>query len=337
MTYPRRLLKMLLLTALVVLELGWAGRPQRQAVGAQAGPQVRVNPAESVIPVGGLTSVTLEVLGGVEVNAFDLKMTYDPAVLTLEAVTPGTYLSNLAEVKKQIEPGLIRLVYTQLATAAVSGDGPLLQLSFRGAAEGSAAIVLEALQLAGPSGGLVEPELVCGVVHVAGAAPTETPTQAPTQTPEPTRTPDPTRTPTRLPATPVFSRTPTAAWASPTATRRLPTASMTHATTPLPAGSATAPVAVSLPLLQSSPTDSAKPGKNASGLEDLPVTGASHPAQSDPPQAADASGPAGALPTQALEQVLWGVLIGCLGLFLLMLLALFRRRKKKQLLNKEGS
>jgi len=151
-------------------------------LGAGAGPvlaqgttMVRVDPASAEIQPGENLTINLQVLGGEQVNAYDVTITYDPAIVELKSWAQGGYLSNTAQVYKAVEPGRLRLVFTQLATPAVSGDGILLSLVFAGAAAGTSSISIERLDFADSQGNLVNPRLESGSLTVL-AAPTRTPT-----------------------------------------------------------------------------------------------------------------------------------------------------------------
>ncbi len=146
---------------------------------AQAPGLVRVSPETASVAIGGEVTLSLEVLGAEDVNAYDLTLRYDPAYVTLTSWSHGDYLANLAQVYKIEEPGTLRLVFTQLATPPVSGDGVLLYLAFSGAAVGESAVVLEKVDFAGGSGGIVNPDLQDGLLAVI---------PAPTATPPPTET-----------------------------------------------------------------------------------------------------------------------------------------------------
>jgi hypothetical protein len=137
---------------------------------------VQVSPSALDIPIGDRGTISLEVLGGVEINAYDVTVRYDPALITFVSWSHGSYLSNLAQVYKVDEPGKLRLVFTQLATPPVSGDGILLNLDFSGAAEGVSEVLIEALDFAGADGTITNPQLIGGTIFVSAAQPTAEPT-----------------------------------------------------------------------------------------------------------------------------------------------------------------
>ena len=143
---------------------------------------VQLSPSALDVSVGGSGTVSLEVLGGLAINAYDVTVRYDPAVITFVSWSHGGYLSHLAQVYKVDEPGTLRLVFTQLATPPVSGDGLLLNLVFRGAAEGSSEVFIEKLDFAGSDGTISNPQLIGATIRVNATLPTAQPTAAPTIT-----------------------------------------------------------------------------------------------------------------------------------------------------------
>ncbi len=199
-----------------------AGAPELAEGQGPAETVVQLSPSALDIPVGSSGTLSLEVLGGVEINAYDVTVRYDPALITFVSWSHGPYLSHLAQVYKVDEPGKLRLVFTQLATPPVSGDGILLNLVFRGAAEGVSEVLIEALDFAGADGTITNPQLIGASVIVTAALPIVAAT--PTLTlPPPANTPVATATQgLAVIATPNLTRTsPVMGTATPT--RRLTT------------------------------------------------------------------------------------------------------------------
>ncbi len=233
--------KWILLGALIAA-LAWpAAWPAR----AQSTARLSVYPAEIQVPAGNDLPLELVVTGGVNVNAFDVTVTYDPDVLTLSDWAHGDYLSNLAVVSQVNQPGSLRVAATQLATAPASGDGVLLRLNFRAAAAGVSPVTIARAEFAGPTGAKTEPQRDHGTVTVVSAA-TFTPT------PTVTRTPTATFTRTATVATPVPTATAVTPAATPTGTATAPAVTQTTAT-PLAGATATQPT------LMGTVTDPAQP------------------------------------------------------------------------------
>jgi len=303
---------------------------------AQSETWVQVEPEQAAAEAGQAVTLKVQIISGVQVNAFDLALSYDPAVLSLEGYKTGAFLSNLAEVKKEDRPGYFHLVVTQLATPPVSGDGTLLELTFRTLAEGSTTVTLDSVQLAG-SGETQQPLLCGGLVTVLPAVspePASTKTSAPpaaTQVP-PTATHPPTQavTATVTSAPPAVTAAPTTA-ANPTA---LPTTapaftptsepeSLPETARPAPTDEGSAPDAESEPE-QADP----QPDPSGSSVIALPVAGASMGSEAEEPEVVEpAAPPERPASSVILEGALWGVLIACVLLTPVLLISLARRRR----------
>lgn len=155
---------------------------------AQAVTKLSVSPSQVETAVGGQAALSVVVSDVEDLNAFDIELTYDPQLLTLTNWGFGSFLSQLAQVVLENEPGRFHLVATQLAQPGKSGTGPLIELRFTGLKAGESAITLTKGELAEPQGALSYPNRNGGVVRVVPSA-TLVPTQ--TQAPTPTRTATP--------------------------------------------------------------------------------------------------------------------------------------------------
>lgn len=328
MALPKRITPriILLLSLLFTTALAGAISPD-SVVQAQTGTIVRVTPQQSQVNVGGTVTITLQVTGGQNVNAFDFTLLYNPALAALETWSPGTYLSNTFQVYKNEQFGRIRVAYTQLATPGVSGDGTLFNLVFRGLAEGSNEIILDEIIFADPNGNQINPEHENGTLTVlAAAAPSPTPsaTSAPTETPLPSPTPLPTNTP--LPtATAQNSATPLPlATSAPTGTA-VPSPTLLPLTATLPPSTLATPIqftpgSLDSTLNQPIPTmthSAPKPAGSASPTQPSPTAGPQvTTAAKTPPK------------SNPIETLLWGILItGAIAILLMLILLAFRRRK----------
>ena len=178
--------KIALIVALSLILFGPAVSP----VAAQSQTVCSVTPDQMEVPLGNEVVLEVDVLLGLNINAFDLTVVYDPAILSLEAWEHGDYLDNLANVKIEEDPGFLRVAATQLATPAVSGDGTLLEITFNTLAAGQSAVELVDVTFSDSDGNKTEPVLEEGIINVVHSA-TYTPTPTPTRTP----TPKPTVTP----------------------------------------------------------------------------------------------------------------------------------------------
>lgn len=153
---------------------------------AQNGTWLAVSPEESSVPLGNQAVIELVVTAGANINAYDLTLSYDPAIILLTDWEHGDYLSSLAVVMEENTPGTFRLAATQLAQPEVFGDGVLLRLTFDTRVEGDSLVEIVEAVFADSHGGSVSPELLDGWVYV-----TLEPTFTPTLTATPTLTPTP--------------------------------------------------------------------------------------------------------------------------------------------------
>ena len=204
-TRPRLALALLLLVSLLLAALPLPVLSQGATV-------LAVEPAQTSVAVNGEREIQLFVTGADNLNAFDVQVEYDSALLSLVRWEFGNLLSNLAVVKRDDLPGSFRLVATQLATPGMSGDGVLLKLTFGGKLTGTSAITITKAEFARSEGGLSLPELKHGSMTVIPAQPTATPTRTPTATATlaPSATPTATRTATVTPpATTAATQAPT--------------------------------------------------------------------------------------------------------------------------------
>jgi hypothetical protein len=184
-------------------------------VRAQSVSMVWIDPSCQTIEIGETIFAQVKISSVEKVNAFDIVLEYDSDVISIQNYSPGDYLSNLFLLKKDIQPGLIQLVYVQLATPAVIGDGILLNFEIVGVDEGDTEVIVKKIETANTNGNLNHPiseDSTLVVEPTIYSSPTATETIV-------TRTPTPTKT--------VFTSTPTA-----TKTAILPSSTSTYTSIP---------------------------------------------------------------------------------------------------------
>jgi hypothetical protein len=201
---------------------------------AQAAPALAVDPDTVNVPLGNQFVLEVTVTDGENVNGFDLKLTYDPGLLSLLSWAHGGYLdidpqSSCSYVNVDKLQGLLELDCAQVTPDAADEEAALLELTFNTTALGTSNITLEKAVFVDDQGQQSEPERVNGVVNIQNL-----PTWAATAT----VTPSPTLTPTQAPPTITMtaSTTPTP-MPSPTDTQRAGT--LTPTWTPTPGGTPT--------------------------------------------------------------------------------------------------
>lgn len=140
------------------------------AVQAQSSALVAVTPAASDVIISSTTTLTLYVTGGVNVNAFDVSLSYDPAIIRLSSWSSGPYLSNLMYFITDNRPaaGALQLAAIQKNTPGVTGDGILINLVFTGQSYGLSSITLGNVVFADPTAGETYPARQSGTLAVHG-------------------------------------------------------------------------------------------------------------------------------------------------------------------------
>lgn len=234
------------------------------SVSAQSNTELGITPATLNLTLGESAIVGVEIKNGIDINAFDISITYDEREIKLDSWSIGSYLSNTAVIYKDIRPGFFRVVVTQLGSAGVSGDGSLVNIVFSGQEVGSSAIVITAADLVNISDELVSYTVENGKINVVSAA-TPTITFDPTRTF--TNTPTYTLTPTRMiTSTPALTKTATV---GPTLTQSFAIDSLSTDNVPVLASSAT--LLSTNALVGGSPEDD-KPTKFANTTSVVPYT-----------------------------------------------------------------
>ena len=208
---------------------------------------IGIDAPATVAPGSSFTAqVTIGQVTGIAIGQFDLS--FDPAVLTIDNVSPGADITDGSVggsaipvvLTNLLSPGRLRVILSVTGSSGASGSGYVTEIRFRviGGSGASSAVDLTNEWLGNAEAAQIVSATEGAVVGVEGAAatPTGTPAATPTPTPPPAATVQPTSTPT-----PVGPGTPTA---TPTAT---PTPTPTPSTTPTPAPSGVAVVSVGAP------------------------------------------------------------------------------------------
>ena len=154
--------------ALSLLVVCLAFAPVGRASGQQTA-AVSVSPVSTALYLNSVNAVELEirVTGAVDLQGFELILTYDPAVVHLDSWSHGGMLDPVAVVTKTNTPGYLRLAIVQLGGTAPSGDGVLLRLTFSGVAVGISPIQITKCEFTnGSAGGVTTPQIENGSLRV---------------------------------------------------------------------------------------------------------------------------------------------------------------------------
>jgi hypothetical protein len=322
----------------LLLVLG-AARGITPAVGAN-GLEIAIDPAEVSLPLGNQAPLNIIVRGGVNVNAFDVTVTYDAQHLSLTSWVHGGYLANLSCLYMVNEPGLFQLACTQLARPAVDGDGVLLALVFDTLAVGQTEVAITKAEFADPAGVKTYPERETGVVGVLDIPKyTVTPITSPTSTATPTMTVTQTEalTPTVSPTT---TFTPEATWTATTPPTQTPPATATPLPTDLATEAAartataaeaqTATEAADEPQLRW-PAGTATPeGGSEQRTQTAIAATATHLADPQLPAEDDPSTPSETGSQAWMARLLWGALALGVAAFLTVLILAIRQKNNQR-------
>lgn len=147
----KRYLICVLLAAALVPGLGSA-RAEGEAT-------VSVLPAAAEVDLvaGQTVEIEMYVTNGVDINAFEVRLTYDPQVVTLLCPYGGSHPcwknggfldDDLLVPFELIQSGIFHVAFAQTTQPNVSGEGSLIKLTFQGSAIGISAIDIKLAKFA---------------------------------------------------------------------------------------------------------------------------------------------------------------------------------------------
>lgn len=238
----------LLATLAVVGVLLAARAPSAHAIPSAT---VAMSPSSQALTVGDNLLVVVSISNAANINDVALRITYDPAVVSvtdydngtggtqiLPGWYPGTdlnYQTEGAVVENSVSPaGQINYEYQLDNGDEVSGGGTVATIQFVAEANGNADLQWSWVQVKDGTGNPSTPALGNPtIIVVGGAVPTSTPTPPATATPTRTSTPLATSTPTAH-ATSTATPTGSATAATTTTTTVTPAATTTAAATATP-------------------------------------------------------------------------------------------------------
>lgn len=154
----------------VILFLGTAlGLSSAVFVGqvrAQAETVLAVTPSEEELwlNAGNLVELEIMISDVVNLQGFDMVITYDPLVMQLEGWSYGDFLAPLMTLWNEETSGSIRLAAVQLGGSPASGEGILFRLTFSGLVPGESAISIVNSKLTTNAGILIEHNCQNGVI-----------------------------------------------------------------------------------------------------------------------------------------------------------------------------
>ena len=171
---------------------------------------IALDPPGSVVALGGSCTIGVVAQGVTDLGGFECALRFDPAVVHVEGVALGSFLSSTGRTVSAIGPvidyetGSVTFGAFSFGSAAgPAGTGTLASLTFRALAAGSSALTFGPVQFTDTHAAPIHiGAMTGGAVTVLEATETATPTATGTPTATPTATVTLTATPTAS-ATPV--------------------------------------------------------------------------------------------------------------------------------------
>jgi len=146
--------------------------PIRHVEAQEPGPWVYFSPDPSYIYIDGTNQVTVDVMvrDVTNLNAFDIKVQFDPDIVTRIDYELGDFLTSVFCTNQYIEPNSLELICTQLAQPGKTGTGSLFRMTFSGVIEGVTALDITKAELYAPSGYTFFPGMTDGTLNVVNTA-----------------------------------------------------------------------------------------------------------------------------------------------------------------------
>ena len=139
-----------------------------QSAAAQTIATASIIPASGYLNLIGDNSITLQVYLAdvVDMQAFDVTITYDSSKVTLTSWQRGTLLEPFFQMWLENTPGYFRYAGTKKGQPTFSGSGVLLYVTFEGVAPGISAVTLADVLLVNPAGSRIPVQRQNGELEV---------------------------------------------------------------------------------------------------------------------------------------------------------------------------
>jgi len=147
---------------------GWTGAAAAGLTPtAPAAATLALNPAAATVSVGEAVTLTLAVQGVANLAGWEARLTFDPALIAVEALTDGGFLASTGRTAATLGPaaatGQAMLGgYSYGSPNGVSGNGALLLIRLRTLAQGQTNLALSGIQLVTVQGGVMQVQTAAG-------------------------------------------------------------------------------------------------------------------------------------------------------------------------------
>ena len=114
---------------------------------AQSTTNIQILPTETSIIADTTTTINVFIENAMDMNGYEIEITYDSSLLTLVTWTDGPLLKAIWHPAIINTPGLFRIPAVQLAQPGVNGDGVIFSLTFLGESNGTSPITITYAEL----------------------------------------------------------------------------------------------------------------------------------------------------------------------------------------------
>ena len=141
-------------------------------VKAQTTTVVSIQPSEPSLFLNGIFSadVQINVSNVIDLNAFDIILTYDPAYVAITGWSLGDFLQSSSCFLQINDPGYFRRSCVQFNAPGVSGNGTLLNITFQAITKGESPLAIEKAELSNKDNQLIPLEEQNATITVGYAA-----------------------------------------------------------------------------------------------------------------------------------------------------------------------
>lgn len=133
-------------------------------------PLVFFNPDPAYLYTTGAdtTVVNVDVADVVEIRGFDVRVFYDPAVVSIDRYSweHGGFLKNMVCANQDFAEGYFRLVCSQINSPVVSGSGTILKLTFTRVATGQTELTFDRAAFSNIDYVTIYPQIDHGEINV---------------------------------------------------------------------------------------------------------------------------------------------------------------------------
>ena len=136
---------------------------------AQTGTTVYLSPDPANVYLNGTNNQVVDVMiaGAVNLISFDIKLTYDASITTIQSVAFGSFFEVGGCVKQENTPGLLWYSCLQFGGSPKNGGGTVLKLAFTGQSAGTTPVIFTRAEMSDVDNNLIIATPTNGTLNVA--------------------------------------------------------------------------------------------------------------------------------------------------------------------------